>query len=75
MTQANDIPALLALAGIARDNTEHLVIVMPRPATAEAMDALTGALRALHDLDPRGPTTLIQHDGDNYIATPLEAGA
>lgn len=75
MTPTPDIPTLLIAAGVAAGDTEQLVIVMPRPATAEAMDALTGALRALHDLDSRGPTTLIQHDGDNYIATPLEAGA
>ncbi len=75
MTHATDIPALLALAGVPRDETEQLVIVMPRPATVEAMDALLRTLRALQDQDSRGPTTLIQHDGDGYIATPLDPGA
>ena len=75
MTHTHDILALLIAAGVAPGDTEQLVIVMPRPATAEAMDALTLTLRELQDPESRGPTTLIQHDGDGYVATPLEAGA
>lgn len=75
MTPTHDIPALLRAAGVAPGDTEQLVILMPRPATVEAMDALTLTLRELHDQESRGPTTLIQHDGDGYVATPLEADA
>lgn len=75
MTPTPDIPALLRAAGVAPDDTEQLVILMPRPATVEAMDALTLTLRELQDPESRGPTTLIQHDGDGYVDTPLEAGA
>ena len=47
MTHTHDILALLIAAGVAPGDTEQLVIVMPRPATAEAMDALTLTLREL----------------------------
>lgn len=71
MTRPAAVPPVLVLAGVQPDDTEQLIVVMPRPSSAEAMADLTAALKVVRNLAPQRTATLIQHDGDSYVVTGL----
>lgn len=72
MTSDQAIGRLLELTGAKPDDTEQLIVVLPRPSNEEAMAKLTAALKEIWNLDPQATMTTVQHDGDAYIATAVQ---